>query len=71
MGRKFCLPKSGQQVLSVSTTIVIQDMHVSIPAYKERKSSLAEKKDFFIYLSLLGGFLGLVGYLISVCHHVH
>lgn len=46
-------------------------MQVSIPAYKLRKSSLAEKKDFFIYVTLLGGFLGLVGYLISVCHHVH
>jgi hypothetical protein len=46
-------------------------MQVSIPAYKQRKSSWAEKKDFFIYLSLLGGFLGLVGYLTSVCHHVH
>ena len=60
-----------QQVLSVSNTIVIQDMQVSIPAYKQRKFPLAEKKDFFIHLSLLGGFLGLVGYLVIVCHHVH
>jgi hypothetical protein len=46
-------------------------MQVSIPAYKQRKFPLAEKKDFFIHLSLLGGFLGLVGYLVIVCHHVH
>jgi hypothetical protein len=46
-------------------------MQVSISAYKLRKYSLAEKKDFFIYLSLLGGFLALVGYLAIACHHVH
>jgi hypothetical protein len=46
-------------------------MQVSVPAYRQRKFSLAEKKDFFIHLSLLGGFLGLVGYLGFVCHHVH
>lgn len=46
-------------------------MLVSIPVYRQRKFALAEKKDFFIHLSLLGGFLGLVGYLVIVCHHVH
>jgi hypothetical protein len=46
-------------------------MQVSIPVYKQIKFELAEKKDFFIHLSLLGGFLGLVGYLVIVCHHMH
>ena len=60
-----------QQILSVSNTIVILHMLVSIPVYKQIKFALAEKKDFFIHLSLLGGFLGLVGYLVIVCHHMH
>jgi hypothetical protein len=47
-------------------------MQISIPIAKQRKKiALAEKRDFFIYLSLLGGFLSLVGYLAIVCHHVH
>jgi hypothetical protein len=46
-------------------------MEVSIPLYRQRKFSLAEKKDLFIHLSLLGAFLGLVGYLAVVCQHVH
>jgi hypothetical protein len=47
-------------------------MQVSIRLQKQRKFSLGEKKmDLFIHLSLLGGFLGLVGYLAIVCHHVH
>ena len=47
-------------------------MQVSIPVAKQRKRvALGEKQDFFIYLSLLGGFLSLVGYLAIVCHHVH
>jgi hypothetical protein len=46
-------------------------MEVSIPLHRQRKFSLAEKKDLFIHLSLLGGFLGLVGYLAIVCRHVH
>ena len=47
-------------------------MQVSIPVAKQRKkNALAEKQDFFIYLSLLGGFLSLVGYLAIVFHHVH
>lgn len=71
MSRKFCLLIIEQQVLSVSNTIVTRDMQVSIPVYKQRKFSPGEKKDFFIHLSLLGGFLGLVGYLVIVCHHVH
>ncbi len=60
-----------QQVLSVRNTIPILGMQVSIPAYKQRRFSLAEKKDFFVHLSLLGGFLGLVTYFAIVCHHVH
>jgi hypothetical protein len=71
MSRNFARLISEQQVLSDSNTIVIGDMQVSIPAYKQRKFPPAEKKDFFIHLSLLGGFLGLVGYLVIVCHHVH
>lgn len=62
---------SKQQILSVSNTIVILHMQVSIPVYKQIKFALAEKKDFFIHLSLLGCFLGLVGYLVIVCHHMH
>jgi hypothetical protein len=47
-------------------------MQVSIPVAKQRKKIVvAEKQDFFIYLSLLGGFLSVVGYLAIVCHHVH
>jgi hypothetical protein len=46
-------------------------MEVSIPLYKRRKFSLAYKDEFFIHLSLLGGFLGLIGYLAVVCQHVH
>ncbi len=48
------------------------NMQVSIPLSKQRKKNTpAEKLDFFIYVSLLGGFLSLVGYLAIVCHHVH
>jgi hypothetical protein len=71
MSTKFCLPNKQQQILSVSNTIVILYMQVSIPDYMQRKFALAEKKDFFIHLSLLGGYLGLVGYLVIVCHHMH
>jgi hypothetical protein len=46
-------------------------MQVSIPVSKERKFALAGQPGFFIHLSLLGGFVGLVGYLAIVCHHVH
>jgi hypothetical protein len=47
-------------------------MQASIPVSKQKKEiALAEKQGFFIYLSLLGGFLTLVGYLAIACHHVH
>ncbi|HKZ61002.1 MAG TPA: hypothetical protein VJZ68_01115 [Nitrososphaera sp.] len=45
-------------------------MQVSIPVPKQ-KSALAENPGFFVHVSLLGGFIGLVGYLAAVCHHVH
>jgi hypothetical protein len=47
-------------------------MQVSFPVSRQRrKVALAEKQGFFIHLSLLGGFLALLGYLAIVCHHVH
>jgi hypothetical protein len=45
-------------------------MQVSIPVFKQRKFALARQADIFIHVSLLGGFVGLVGYLAVVCHHV-
>jgi hypothetical protein len=48
------------------------NMQISIPVSKQRKKiAPAEKQDFFIYVSLLGGFLSVAGYLAIVCHHVH
>jgi hypothetical protein len=46
-------------------------MEIPIPLYRQRKFSLAEKKDLFIHISLLGGFLSLIAYLAIVCQHVH
>lgn len=60
-----------QQVLSVMMPYYIVQMVVSIPLYIQKKFSLAEKREFFIHVSLLGGFLGLIGYLAVVCHHGH
>ena len=48
------------------------NMQIPISLSKQRKkNTLAEKLDFFNYLSLLGGFLSLVVYLAIVSHHVH
>ena len=71
MSRKFCLLNNRAASLIRQQYHSNTGMQISIPAYKQRKFLLAEKKDFFIHLSLLGGFLGLVGYLVIVCHHVH
>jgi hypothetical protein len=70
--QEFCLLflRIKQQILSVSNTTEYV-MQVSIPVFKQRKFAVAMQPDFFIHLSLLGGFLGLVGYLAIVCHHVH
>jgi hypothetical protein len=46
-------------------------MQVSITVLKQKKSVFGGNPGFFIHASLLGGFVGLVGYLAAVCHHVH
>jgi hypothetical protein len=46
-------------------------MQVSIPVPKQKRSALAGNPGFLIHASLLGGFVGLVGYLVAVCHHMH
>jgi hypothetical protein len=46
-------------------------MQVSRTVSKQRKSAFAGNPGFFIHVSLLGGFVGLVGYLAVVCHHLH
>jgi hypothetical protein len=46
-------------------------MQVSKAVPKQKKSALAGNPGFFIHASLLGGFVGLVGYLGVVCHHLH
>jgi hypothetical protein len=38
---------------------------------KKKSASSAGNPDFIIHISLLGGFIGLVGYLAVVCHHMH
>lgn len=47
-------------------------MQASASAQKQSKrSAFAGNLGFFVHASLLGGFIGLVGYLTVVCHHVH
>jgi hypothetical protein len=60
-----------QQILSVSITIVNHMYVSSIPVSKQRKYAMAGRQDFIIYLSMLGGFIGLIGYVAAVCHHIH
>jgi hypothetical protein len=38
---------------------------------KRKKTAFAVNPGFLIHASLLVGFVGLVGYLAAVCHHVH
>jgi len=40
-------------------------------ADKLKKSAYAWNSVFFIHAALLGGFVGLVGYLAVACHHLH
>jgi hypothetical protein len=46
-------------------------MQVSTTVLKQKKSAFAGNPVFFIHVSLLGGFIGLVGYLAAVCQHIH
>jgi hypothetical protein len=46
-------------------------MQVSTPVFKQKKLELAMQPNFLIHLSLLGGFVGLVGFIAIMCHHVH
>ncbi|HXV45990.1 MAG TPA: hypothetical protein VD736_04890 [Nitrososphaera sp.] len=46
-------------------------MQVSKAVSKQRKSALASNPGFITRASLLGGFVGLVGYLAVACHHLH
>jgi len=46
-------------------------MQASILSFKQKKFVLTKQLDFFLHLSLLGAFIGLLGYLAIVCHHLH
>jgi hypothetical protein len=46
-------------------------MQVSISVFKEKKFELPNQLSFIVDISLLGGFIGLVGVLAIICHHVH
>jgi hypothetical protein len=47
-------------------------MQVSLPVTKQKRSALAENPGLIIHLSLLGGFVALVGYFaVFGCHHIH
>ncbi|MEW6604012.1 MAG: hypothetical protein AB1351_04905 [Thermoproteota archaeon] len=46
-------------------------MQVSTTVQKQKRSAFAGNPVFVVHASLLGGFVGLVGYLALVCHHIH
>jgi len=46
-------------------------MQASTTVSKQKKSAFAGKLGFIVHASLLGGFIGLVGYLAVVCLHMH
>jgi hypothetical protein len=47
-------------------------MQVSIPVSKQKRSVLSGNPEFIVHLSMLGGFVSLVGYLaVFGCHHIH
>ncbi|MEP0825426.1 MAG: hypothetical protein HRF40_08075 [Nitrososphaera sp.] len=38
---------------------------------KRVRSAFVGNHEFVIHASLLGGFVGLVGYLAAICNHIH